>query len=191
MKKNVIVFTVLLFCFGCAKEDNNITINIYENIDQKETIEIQDDTNVGEEVEETTKEEIKYLNTYSVIHDESNASSTNESINKSKLEETKDWYDKNKDELSNINKEILNEDKETIINIIDGVTAWYAENKDELKSASDEIIENDKNTIKDLFGSASNWYAENKDEFKSISEDIYKNDRETLINLYEIIKNNV
>ena len=48
MKKIIIILIITLFCFGCTKEDKNITINIYGNGEIKETIETEVEMKVEE-----------------------------------------------------------------------------------------------------------------------------------------------
>ena len=74
----------------------------------------------------------------------------------SNIEQAKDWYDKNKDDVKDINKEIIESDKEAITNIIDDTKSWYDENKDELKETSKEIYNNDKETLIDLYNKIKN-----------------------------------
>ena len=56
MKKIIFILFAIFFCFGCAKEDKNIIINIYENSDKEdvEVIEKQEesekDTSVVDDV---------------------------------------------------------------------------------------------------------------------------------------------
>ena len=37
--KKILILLIIMLCFGCAKEEKNITINIYENTDKTEEIE--------------------------------------------------------------------------------------------------------------------------------------------------------
>ena len=87
MKKIIIVLIITLFCFGCAKEDKNITINIYENGEKKETIETKDESKAQEVLdkkEETTKDSNE------TIKDESNTATNNDaSIDNSNTKEEK------------------------------------------------------------------------------------------------------
>ena len=43
-----------------------------------------------------------------------------------------DWYNENKDELSDINKEVNKDTKDTINDLIEKGTSWYNENKDKI-----------------------------------------------------------
>lgn len=167
MKKFMMVLVVTLFCFGCSKDDKNITINIYESGEQKETIKVEEDLQLEEDIQEVFNEveqnELKKEENInenldsglSAIESNSNVNN-NTSEDKSKLEEVKDWYNENKDELSDINKEILENDKNTITSIIGSASSWYNENKDELKQTSEEIYNNEKETLKDLYNKLKN-----------------------------------
>lgn len=202
MKKIIMILVITLFCFGCTNEAKNTNINIEENIDKKNTEIIQTKQQIGEEL--SVKNDVKNdeivdsneLELYQsekkdemILNNEETNVENNISQDKSKLQQAKDWYAENKDELSQINKEILEEDKNTINSIIDETTSWYEENKEELGSISKEILENDKNTINGIIDKSSTWYEENKDELKQYSQKIYENDKETLNDLYNIVKN--
>ena len=49
MKKIIVLLIMVLFCFGCQKEDKNITINIYENKADEQLADINESINKTEE----------------------------------------------------------------------------------------------------------------------------------------------
>lgn len=158
MKKIFILLILCMICVGCGKEENNITINVYENTNSAkedvQDIEVEEvmDTNINNGVDKET-----------IIKEESNSATSTKSnadINTSKISENvskaKEWYDENKDELKEISTDIVNEDKETITEMVDSVKNWYSENKDDLTDTATEIYNNDKETILGLYDKMKN-----------------------------------
>ena len=165
MKKFVLIFVICLLC-GCAKEEKNITINIYENSDKNDVIEeikeeddiVETDVDSKNEIKDTEKIEEKVLesnNNLTEIHDESTLNKVTNKVKES-YNNSKEWYDDNKDELKDINSQIIENDKQTINGWIDKTTTWYQENKDYLKQETQKIYENDKQTIQDLYNKIKN-----------------------------------
>jgi hypothetical protein len=73
-----------------------------------------------------------------------------------KLPYIKDWYNENKDELKDINSEIIENDKNAVNGWIDSAKNWYNENKDEIKDSVKEQYNSDKETIEDLYNKIKN-----------------------------------
>lgn len=151
MKKFLLITFMCLFCFGCGKTEKNITINIYENKDTevKENLTDEDkeksniETNFNNTNENIIKEEIE--EDTKIEHPNEGVVDNVESNNK-----TDNWYSKNKDEIKDISKEIIENDVNNINNLIDSAKNWYNDNKEDLKSASDDVISNDKEIISNL-----------------------------------------
>jgi len=145
MKKNIFILIVCLFCFGCSK----IEINIYEKSEEKDTTKYQ------EKEYDSDKEKIEE----NLIKNNPN---TDENVDLGKEESTfnnvKDWYSENKEEIKDTNKEIIENDKNTIKEAIDKTKDWYSENKEEIKDTNKEIIEENKNAIKNLYDDVKNWF---------------------------------
>ena len=157
MKRIILIFIICLLVSGCGKTEKNITINIYENNDKQEvTEEIKKEENKKdiEDENEIVKDNFSELNT------ESNDKKTTASKITEKVKDTyngaKNWYNANKEELKDINNQIVENDKNTIDTWIDKTTSWYEENSDELKKSSEEIYNNDKKIIEDLYNKIIN-----------------------------------
>ena len=171
MKKILIILFASLLCFGCGKR-NNITININEN-------EKSNTSQINEEIKENSKDTIKDdLVEDTKKQDNTISSDSEKGLNldsaKDKAKETydkvKSWYDENKDELKDINKEILEDDLNTLKeasdklkdwyedktsedsnSILSKVKIWYNNNKDNIKDAAKESLSSDKEVLSDLF----------------------------------------
>lgn len=169
MKKIMLIFTICLLVSGCGKTEKNVTINIYENSDKeviKEEIKNEDNekTTVVEKqeiivIKEKDNEQVSSSNTQSNTNENSNEESILDKVT-DKVKDTyngaKDWYNTNKDELKDINGEIVENDKNTINGWIGKAKNWYEENKNELKNSAEEVYNNDKQTIEDLYNKIKN-----------------------------------
>lgn len=164
MKKIIFVFAICLLCIGCSKNEKNITINIYENSD---TNEIKDEIKVEESYkleDKNTTNPPEESNQIKQTHDSNSQNNVDEEYTfdkiTNKVKDTyntaKTWYDTNKDEIKDINSDIIENDKNNIDGFIDKTTTWYEENKEELKQESLNIYNNDKQTIEDLYNKIKN-----------------------------------
>ena len=177
MKKILLIIVMCLLACGCSKHEKNITINIYENSDteikqeQKEIVKDQSEKEISTNNQTTVQEEVSTKSNQSnnINKQQSNPVSENNNDNteqptlfkvtdkvKDTYNNAKDWYNANKDELKNINSDIIENDKNTINVWIDSGKSWYEENKDALKQGAKEIYENDKQTINDLYNKIKN-----------------------------------
>ena len=153
MKKKLIISILCLLCFGCGKTEKNITINIYDNRNSETEVS-------KEELNENDLQPNETINNYTIVNDASN-----EKVNTDKQDTTLDkikgkanstydsaktWYDNNKDELKATNKEILEDDKETITEFWNKTKTWYDDNKDDIKSTAKEKYSDGKSTIKSI-----------------------------------------
>lgn len=163
-EKNFNNFGFMFFCFGCGRDEKNITINIYDNkdsIDQnKEAVQSEEDVGRYTYNESTNTFNSVYDNTEdNKKENESQNQISNDTINDkvvSSVSDAKNWYNSNKDELKDISNEILQDDINNINNLIDSTKDWYNENKDDLVATANEIYYNDKETISDLFDKIKN-----------------------------------
>lgn len=140
MKKFLVLIFISLLCFGCGKK-SDITINIYENSSDKS------------QVEEKSKDVEKDLQNSSDDSTESTEETTLDSTKKStkdKYDSAKEWYNDNKDELKEINREIIQDDIDTITNAKDKAKEWYDDNKNSIKQSAQDKYEESKNKIEEL-----------------------------------------
>lgn len=161
MKKFLIIIFLSFLCLGCGK---NITINVYENSDS-EKVQITEENKSNNENSKVVKE-------ITIIEKSNNSSNQNNDLDTSTKENStlktikdkatdsynsaKNWYDNNKDELKEINKEIMQDDIDTINSMADKTKTWYSENKDEIKDTAKDKYNEAKSALKDLFGKLKN-----------------------------------
>lgn len=146
--KKIILIIVCILCFGCTKEEKYVTINIYENDTTNNNSEEVSD---GLTIEENFNDKDNSVNN-------SKDSSNSET---SKVNQIKDWYNKNKDELKNISTEILKNDVDTLNGLVDDAQSWYDDNKDDIK-----------NTVSDWKDAAVEYYDEEKEKITDFFENI-------------------
>ena len=155
MKRIILIFVICLLCIGCGKQEKNVTINIYENSDKsevKEEINKTDDTTKENQEQTSNKKtnenqsnekqnnDIKVEQQTTQSNNQASAQTNSESTLGKVKDKTintynnaKDWYNTNKDELKDINGEIVEEDKNTINDLIDKAKDWYNTNKGSIK----------------------------------------------------------
>ena len=171
MKKFLIIACASLMCFGCGKK-NNITINIYEN-EGSEKVEIKEESKTNDRdtkvIGETVVEENKDNSQNSSTKEESSLDTAKGKV-KETYDKIKNWYDENKDELKDINKEILQEDTDTIKDIANQAKTWYDEKTSE---DSDSVL-----------AKVKLWYNDNKDNIKDTAKETLNQDKETLSDLF-------
>ena len=101
MKRVLIVFVLCLLCFGCRKNEKNITINIYDNRGNKSDV-IEKSLNT--EKDSITNKESNNSETYQ-LNDKDIKNNKNSTLNNIKdkasstYNSTKTWYNNNKGEI--------------------------------------------------------------------------------------------
>lgn len=150
--KKLAVIILLVLCVGCGKEEKNLTINIYENVDSNSKESIKVDTQKNDIINDLKSKEIKIEesnNSSSKIKESQNEESNNNS--KNILDEAKSWYKDNKEELKEKSDEILRNDVQNLESLYDNAKNWYETNetvskvkdyvKDEYNSDKDKLID--------------------------------------------------
>ena len=164
VKKLFILVFIGLLCFGCGKK-NNVTINIYQNsekdekvIEEKKDKELNDNSSnidVSSNSEETKEENLDSDNNNTTSSKDSKLDSIKEKA-KDKYNTAKSWYDENKEELKEINKDIIQNDIDTVTNATDKVKSWYSDNKDSIKEKAKDKYNTGKEKLKDIFSNSDN-----------------------------------
>lgn len=161
MKKIILILIISLFLFGCSKKEEKIIINVYNNevvseeTKEEKVNEVKEDTINSNASGDMKKEKIEVENSVSNITEEENEPKQNLPI-ENKENSKQNWYTENKDELKNISKEIIEQDKEVISDAITNIKDWYNQNKDELTEISNEIYYEEKETLTDLYNKFKN-----------------------------------